>query len=218
MSTDNPYASPNAERATPIEIPHLEPPQSVSFQPTFEDLLEVFEHITRGHAAWRQYFRRRQNVMFAVAAGMAGVSGVIALTQSIWDPICGLIAFGAVAVGVIALRLPDLLMRRHREQYQASLSQLNESYLDFELTTTLTTDGFQASDKRGHWFRTWEYVPMVEIRENMLLVYFEGSSAYGIPVRAFFNQAAFEGYAELAKRLWSAAHVEPVSESGEVSV
>ncbi|WP_442482373.1 YcxB family protein [Aeoliella sp. SH292] len=218
MSTDNPYASPSGERTAPIIAPHLEPPQSVSFQPSLQDQMEVFDHIARVHETWRQYFRHRQKTTFAVAAGAAGVSIVIAIADTVWNPFCGVAALGAVAIGIAALWLPAHLMRRHREKYRVQLAPLSDTYLSFVLTTALLPEGFQASDERGHSFRKWKFVPKVEKIEGLLLVYFEDASPYAIPERAFFNEAAFEGYAALAKRLWSAAHIEPVGESGELNV
>lgn len=208
MSTENPYASPSMPASAPREVPQLEPPQSVSYQPTLQDLVYVFEHISRGHEAWRRYFRRRQRIVFALAAGAAAASGLIAWSHSVWSLACGLFAFTAVALTLVALWLPDHLIKRYREQFEEGVARENYSMLSCVVTTSLLPGGFQASDPRGHWFRKWESIPMVEQTESMLLIYFADTSAYGIPEREFFNEAAFEGYCNLAQRLWREAHPE----------
>lgn len=218
MSTDNPYASPTAERTPPILAPHLEPPQSVSFQLTEEEVLASLRHIHGTNRTVDRHLRKRRRTLFILSAIMALLS--LALWRSGGEAgqwIALMFGMMSAIYCILAVRLKARSMKAWSKYARESLAD-EETLFDRKLQATLFEEGIQFTDDDGHSFRKWRAVPRVEVVAGQLLVYQTSASVNTIPGRAFYDEAAFEGYAALAQRLWSAAHVEPVGENGEVSV
>jgi hypothetical protein len=218
MSTDNPYASPSAERAAPIEVPHLEPPQSVSYQLTEEEALQMSEYIQSINQTYQRYVAKGGRRLLVMAAIVAFLATYIAIVDSITNPICMMLGIASATIFIIATLNRFRIKRINRKLAKEVLARDGGYLLDRKYHATLLGDGFQMSDEDGHTFRKWKSVARVVRLERLLLIFPASLTAFAIPGRAFYDEAGFEGYVALAKQLWSAAHVEPVSESGEVNV
>lgn len=212
MSTDNPYASPSPQEVAHREVPQLEPPQSVSFHLTEEEVLNMLDLVQKGSGTLQQQISRRKHVFLAVAACMAILSGLVVWVDSIWSPFFAIFLVMSVLFCLDAIRLPKRHQKTQQKLAREMLRREEQALLDRKFTSSLLAEGYQSGDQDGHTFRKWKAIPKVERAAGLLLVYLTPLSAHPIPGRAFFDETAFEAYCQLAERLWQQAHTDEASD------
>ncbi len=201
METENPYVSPSRSAEPGRTVPQLEPPQSVSYRLTEEEVLAASKHVTSSNCTVYRYIRRRQRILLLVAGVMVTMSTVIAYTDSVSHPLCLIGGLVAVVYCVLAVRMQSQNSGAWARLQKQILTEEDVPY-DIETRATLVTDGIEYSTHEGHSFRKWAAVPKVERLEGQLLVYNTPVVASCIPARAFFDEAMFEAYCQLTERLW----------------
>ncbi|MCO6047013.1 YcxB family protein [Aeoliella sp. ICT_H6.2] len=212
MDSENPYASPALPASASREVPRLEPPQSVSFQLTEEELLATANHINNSNIVLQRFVRRRQRGLLMVAFVVAAIALGLAVIDSIYSPFVWINLALAVGLGIGAFRLRRNVQRANNRIGREMLENEAGGILDRKNRATLFDEGFELADQDGHSFRKWSSVAKVERIEQLLLIYVVASAAHCIPSRAFFDDPAFEGYCNLAERLWREAHPEALDD------
>lgn len=206
MSADNPYSSPTDLQPPMAEGLQLEVPQTVSFHLTEDELVALTLRIHEHLGTYQRHIRVRQRRLFAIGFAL-GLLSVLYYLSEIGD---GLLPFFMASFGVAlvigALRLPASTRKFSEKFTRDSLAAESSELLDREFRATLLAEGFQMADQHGHGFRKWQAVPKLDRRDDMLLVYVTGTTAHGIPSRAFLNEQTYNAFCDLAERLWREAH------------
>lgn len=201
METENPYLSPWRSAEPGRTVPQLEPPQAVSYRLTEEEVLAASKHLTSSNRTVYRYVRRRQRILLLCAGVMAFLSTMIALTDSVSHPLCVICGVMAAVMCMLAMRIHTQNSRAWAKLQKQILTEEDVPY-DIRTQATLMADGIQYATDEGHSFRKWAAVPKIERIEGQLLVYDTPLTANCIPGRAFFDEAMFEAYCQLAERLW----------------
>lgn len=205
MSHENPYASPAAEHVADRHVGEFEPPQSVEFWLTEEDVLALMERINAASPSVATFIRRRRRRVLLVSLLM-GLLGTLNIMSGGGLEVLGYgLLAAAVTMALASLRMRSAI-RRNTAKFNKELLENEAAYwFDRPHTASLFEEGFQVSDKNGHWFQYWRAMPTVESTDSMLIVYRTPSQAVGVPSRAFFDEAAFSAFCRLAERLWREA-------------
>lgn len=205
MDNLNPYASPNPSEADLRPTTDLSPPQRVSLQLTEDEALLVSEHLTATNQALRKFIRQRQTRHLISAAVLAAGCAMVAVGDSLSNPICIIGGVYSALLVLAAIRLPERSRQANAQVSRDMLADDASTSLDAH-SVTLEADGFRVENENGHSFRKWKATPKVEQTNGMLLLYSSTFSAHAVPSRAFFNEAAYEAFCHLAQRLWQDAH------------
>lgn len=208
MSTENPYASPEAAATPAAERLELEPPQTVNYRLTEDELVTLTLHIHDNLGTFQEYIKERQKRVMLIAIGFGIVSFLIYLLGEDRWFIVVLFAVIAGSLALAAIRLRNQSRKTSEQMARGFLANENADDLNRKYHATLLEEGFQIADQHGHGFRKWPAVPKLDRAGDMLLVYVSGSSAHAIPSRAFLNEQTFEAFCKLAEKLWRTAQPE----------
>ena len=209
MAVDNPYSSPTDAPAPPREVPTLEPPQSVTYQISQDEAKEVAWHLSRLNPFYYRRTRRRQLWFVGFAIVFAGVAAYFYLKNIGMDLLSYLFLFYAVFLLYAAYRLPSRARKATVRLTLEAQSQDRNSWIDNSMKVTLQDEGLRIDNDNGYQFRKWSRLDEVEVTETMLYLHFSHFTGLPIPSRAFYDEAAYEAFCDLAKRLWIAANRDP---------
>lgn len=216
MEDVNPYASPAPESVLRGGAPTLSPPQAVEYRLEAEDIHAAAAHMW-SHSATMSHLvaRRKRSVLVAALASLV-LGGLLLADGKFW--FLGLGMLGAsVALTVQATRSRALMIKNTRAFNDRMIKEEGAYLLDRWTRLTVEQEGIRCEDIEGYWFRKWSSFQRVAKTPTHLVVYVNPSYAFAVPGRAFIDEERFEGFADLAVRLWEAARpaaAEPVSSTG----
>lgn len=201
--SDNPYASPSDEPAVVRDSIALSPPQSVKFELTEEDVLDLNDYLTRYNPTMKSIIRRGQIVMFVLA-------GVFLLLAALIQQSNGSKAFsGGMILGVILMTAfgfahPARIRRSSKKHNLQFLKSGANKGVFTEKLITIDREGVTQQDDAGHAFRKWWTFEKIVQNDRQLFLFYTSTQAFLIPSRAFVDEVSFEAFATLAERLWDA--------------
>ena len=197
---ENPYQSPPGETALPATAPVIEPPQSITYATRVQDTLAAWDFCYRDSPPWRSQVQGDFRIATMAAVAML----TIGLLTSTFE--AALLAFGGGATLLlgILLRVP-VRKRYYRRQSEAMFLRDYPSGVSNPETMTLLEDRLRVEGEQGKNELYWQAVFRASSDDQLLLIYAQDGSRWGVPRHAFANGAAFVSFCDLAKRLWQAS-------------
>ncbi|MEN1681817.1 MAG: hypothetical protein AAGJ46_19730 [Planctomycetota bacterium] len=213
MSDDNPFA-PSEPVELPTEALELAAPQTVRIKLRTRDLDAAFDYLLGSAPEWRQKLAGNRRELWAAAVALAVIGGLVAVA------IPDLIAVGATMAGTaIFVMLGSLLRVPARRMYlrqsiEAAFYQRYAVAEQGELIVTLSQTSVRVKASNRGVEHYWRGVRSVDQNASHLFLGTTDGLTIPLPADAFNSPAEFDGWADLATRLWIEHHPDQVASTG----
>ncbi|QDU87030.1 hypothetical protein Pla175_03840 [Pirellulimonas nuda] len=203
MTEPNPYQSPAPAGAyTPPRVEAIEPPVTVRVQEDEDMIAITVDRVLKYDATYRSTVaaQRSRQLMYAFLTGAVGVAA--------WAPDRKSMALSVFLVGLSIRYLIGAaftwrrLKRAITQQTIARIERCKNSPQDGAYSLTLQYEGVRIARPNVSSEMRWGYFCGVRRTDEFLFLERGEGDDITIPARAFHDEAAFEAFCDLARRLW----------------
>ncbi|QDU58416.1 hypothetical protein Pan181_46510 [Aeoliella mucimassa] len=211
MASENPYASPAMTTDVVREVPQLEPPQSITYQLTDGEAREITNYLSFNNTAYERYLKKRQRRFYWMGAIGAVAASCMGIAGDEFRPLFLAAVTYSALLFFAGYRLPARARKGAAKLALEMQADDKFGWMDQQLCVTLEEGGVHIEEDNGYRFRRWTRIDRLETSGGVLYLFFDANSAMPVPSRAFYDEAAFLAFRQLAAQLLQKAQGEPTA-------